>query len=445
MKIIGHATVLTFGDNHKVIEDGAVAFDEKKIHAVGTTNELKERFPKAKIKNVKGRLVMPGIINTHMHLYSTFARGITLKDEPPENFVQILERLWWRLDKALTHEDLYYTAMIPLLDAVRNGVTTLIDHHASPNCIDGSLETIAKAFRKCGLRGNLCYEVSDRDGQGKCDAGFNENASFIRGLKLKSDPDITGMIGLHASMTLSDTSLERAAELMEGLKTGVHIHVAEDQADNEDAIKRGYRSVVDRLHNFKLTGPDSIFVHGVNCDLHDLQTLALTKTNVIHNPRSNMNNGVGCAPVEKMFEEKINVSFGTDGMSASPLEDLMVANILHKHEARDPRKIYGEAWKMFAVNGGRLAHKLFKKKTGVLEEGSTPDLVVWDYIPPTPVTADNTFGHLTFGLPYSKVDMTICQGKTLLENGKLTFMDEEEEEELCAKSREIAKNLWERF
>jgi cytosine/adenosine deaminase-related metal-dependent hydrolase len=158
-----------------------------------------------------------------------------------------------------------------------------------------------------------------------------------------------------------------------------------------------------------------------------------------------MNNGVGCAPVEKMFEEKINVSFGTDGMSASPLEDLMVANILHKHEARDPRKIYGEAWKMFAVNGGRLAHKLFKKKTGVLEEGSTPDLVVWDYIPPTPVTADNTFGHLTFGLPYSKVDMTICQGKTLLENGKLTFMDEEEEEELCAKSREIAKNLWERF
>jgi putative selenium metabolism protein SsnA len=445
MKIIGHATVVTLGEKHQVINDGAIAFDEKKIHAIGTTDEIKQRFPKAKIKNVKGRLVMPGIINTHMHLYSTFARGIALKDAPPTNFVEILERLWWRLDKALTPDDLYLTAIIPLLDAVRNGVTTLIDHHASPNCIDGSLSTLAKAFRKCGLRGNLCYEISDRDGQSKCDAGFEENASFIRGLKLENDPDITAMIGLHASFTLSDTSLERAAELMNGLNTGVHIHVAEDQADNEDAIKRGYRSVVDRLHKFKLTGPESIFVHGVNCDAHDIQTLGLTKTNVIHNPRSNMNNAVGCAPLEKMMAEKINVSFGTDGMSASPLEDLMVANILHKHEAKDPRKIYGEAWKMFAVNGPRLAQKLFKKKIGVIEEGAAPDLIVWDYIPPTPVTAANTFGHLTFGLPFSRVSTTICQGKTLMDEGQLVFLEEGEEEEICAKSRDLAKSLWDRF
>ena len=445
MKIIGHATVVTFGENHQVINDGAIAFDEKKIHAIGSTEEIKQRYPKAKVKNVQGRLVMPGIINTHMHLYSTFARGIALKDAPPTNFVEILERLWWRLDKALTPDDLYLTAMIPLLDAVRNGVTTLIDHHASPNCIDGSLNVLAKAFNKCGLRGSLCYEISDRDGQAKCDAGFEENASFIRKLKLESDPSLTAMIGLHASFTLSDTSLERAAELMNGLDTGVHIHVAEDQADNEDAIKRGYRSVVDRLHKFKLTGPESIFVHGVNCDPHDIQTLGLTKTNVVHNPRSNMNNAVGCAPLERMMAEKINVSFGTDGMSASPLEDLMVANILHKHEARDPRKIYGEAWRMFAVNGPKLAHKLFKKKIGVIEEGAAPDLVVWDYIPPTPVTASNTYGHLTFGLPFSKVVTTICQGKTLMDEGQLVFLEEGEEEEICAKSRELAQSLWDRF
>lgn len=445
MKIIGHATIVTLGENHRVINDGAIAFDEKKIHAIGSTDEIKQRYPKAKVKNVKGRLVMPGIINTHMHLYSTFARGIALKDASPTNFVEILERLWWRLDKALTSEDLYLTAMIPLLDAVRNGVTTLIDHHASPNCIEGSLKILAQALRKCGLRGNLCYEISDRDGQGKCDAGFEENASFIRGLKLASESDITAMIGLHASFTLSDTSLERAAELMRGLNTGVHIHVAEDQADNEDAIKRGYRTVVDRLHKFKLTGPDSIFVHGVNCDAHDIQTLGLTKTNVIHNPRSNMNNAVGCAPLEKMMAEKINVSFGTDGMSASPLEDLMVANILHKHQAKDPRKIYGEAWKMFAVNGPRLAQKLFQKKIGVLEEGAVADIVVWDYIPPTPVSDSNTFGHLTFGLPFSRVLTTICQGKTLMDEGKIAFLEDGEEEELCAKSRELAQSLWERF
>jgi putative selenium metabolism protein SsnA len=445
MKIIGHATVVTLGENHRVINDGAVAFDEKKIHAIGSTDELKKRYPKAKVKNVNQRLLMPGIVNTHMHLYSTFARGIALKDEPPTNFVEILERLWWRLDKALTPDDLYYTAMIPLLDAVRNGVTTLIDHHASPNCIEGSLDALRKAFKKCGLRGSLCYEISDRDGQEKCDAGFAENANFIRGLKLDSEADISAMIGLHASMTLSDTTLERAAELMQGLKTGVHIHVAEDQADNEDAIKRGYRSVVDRLHKFKLTGPESIFVHGVHCDAHDLKTLSLTETNVVHNPRSNMNNAVGCSPVESMMAEKINLSFGTDGMSASPLEDLMVANLLHKHEARDPRKIYGEAWKMFAVNGPRLAHKMFRKKIGAIEEGGAPDLVVWDYIPPTPVTSGNAYGHLTFGLPFSKALTTICQGKTIMDDGKIVFLQDGEEEELCAKSRELAQSLWERF
>lgn len=445
MKIIGNATVLTLGENHRVIENGAVAFDEKKIHAIGTTEEIRQRYPKAKLKNVKGRLLMPGIVNTHMHLYSTFARGIALKDAPPTNFVQILERLWWRLDKALTKEDLYLTALIPLLDAVRNGVTTLIDHHASPNCITGSLDVLRDAFRKCGLRGSLCYEISDRDGFEKCDEAFRENANFIRGLKLESEADISAMIGLHASFTLSDTSLERAAELMKALQTGVHIHVAEDKADNEDAVNRGYRSVVDRLHRFELTGPDSIFVHGVNCDAHDIQTLGLTKTNVIHNPRSNMNNAVGCAPLEKMLEEKINVSFGTDGMSASPLEDLVVANMLHKHQAGDPRKIYGEAWRMFAVNGPRLASKLFKKKVGTLEEGASPDLVVWDYVPPTPVTAANTYGHLTFGLPFSRVQTTICQGKTLMDDGVLTFLEEGEEEELCAKSRELASSLWERF
>jgi len=444
MKLITHATVVTFGDNHRVINDGAIAYDEDKIHAIGTTEELKARFPKAKAKNLNGKLVTPGIVNTHMHLYSTFSRGISLKDAPPENFTQILERLWWRLDKALTKEDLYLTAMIPLMEGVRNGVTTLIDHHASPNYIKGSLSILKDAYRKCGVRGSLCYEISDRDGQEKCDEGFEENAAFIKSLK-SDDHDMAAMIGLHASMTLSEESLKRASDLSKELKTGVHIHVAEDQADNVDAINRGYRSVVDRLHKFNLTGPENIFVHCVNCDEHDISTLALTNTNVVHNPRSNMNNAVGCAKLEKMMAEKISVSFGTDGMSASPLVDLWTANILHKHQARDPRKAYGEIWKMFTVNGPKLASKMFKKKIGTIEEGAAPDLVIWDYIPPTPVTADNTLGHLTFGLPFARVNSTICQGKTIMEDGKLTFLGEGEEEEMMAKSRELAAALWERF
>ena len=445
MKILGHATVLTFGSGHRVIHDGAVAYDDKNIHGIGTTEELRKRFPKAKVKNMDGRVVTPGLINTHMHLYSTFARGIALKDPAPESFGQILERLWWRLDKALTREDLYLTAMIPLLEAVRSGVTTLIDHHASPFAIPGSLDVLKSAFRKCGLRGCLCYEISDRDGSAKCDEGFEENANFIRGLKLHQEPDISAMIGLHASFTLEDSSLARAAELKQALKCGVHIHVAEGPEDLENARSRGYRSVVDRLHRFGLTGPDSLFIHCIHVDTPDIQTLSLTRTNVVHNPRSNMNNAVGCADIEQMMKEKVQVGLGTDGFSASPLVDMTVANILHKHQARDPRKAYGEIWKMFTQNNPAIAGSVFKKPLGTLEEGSGSDIVVWNYHPPTPLTADNTLGHLLFGLSAATVHTTIASGKVLYENGAFTFLGDGEEKELAAKSREISQKLWDRF
>ncbi len=445
MKIIGHATVLTFGHEHKVIEDGAVAFDEKKIHGVGTTDEIRKRFPKAKVRGVQGKVVTPGLINAHMHLYSTFARGITLKDEAPENFVQILERLWWRLDRSLKTEDLYVTAVIPLLDAVRNGVTTIVDHHASPHALGGSLEELRKVFHKVGIRGCLCYEVSDRDGASRRDAGLEENANFLRGLKLEADPTISAMLGLHASFTLEDSTLARAAELAKGLKTGVHIHVAEDKADLDDARRRGFRSVVDRLHRFQLTGPDSVFAHCVHVDPLDIQTLALTRTNVVHNPRSNMGNAVGCANLELMMKEKVPVALGTDGFSASPLADLTVANILHKHQAKDPRKIYGEIAKIFFQNNPALGSMLFRQPLGTLEEGAGADLVVWNYYPPTPLTPGNTLGHVLFGLSNATVDTTICCGKSVYEEGKYTFLGEHEEEEICAKGRELAKALWDRF
>lgn len=445
MKILGHGTVLTMGSQHQVIDDGAIAYDEYRIHAVGTTEDIRTRFPKAKVKSAQGRVITPGLINTHMHMYSTFARGIALKDAPPEDFLQILERLWWRLDKALQADDLYLSAMIPLLDAVRNGVTTLVDHHASPYALTGSLDIIRKAFLKAGVRGCLCYEISDRDGAERRDAGFEENAEFIRGRKLESEHFLTGMIGLHASFTCEDQTLARAAELAKGLKTGVHIHVAEARSDLDDARRRGFRSVVDRLHRFGLTGPNNIFAHCVHCDSPDIQTLALTQTNVVHNPRSNMNNAVGCAPLEEMMKERINVSLGTDGMSASPLADMVAANLLHKHQARDPRKIYGEIWKMHAVNGPNLASMIFKKPLGVIEEGAGSDFVIWDYLPPTPLSAANTLGHLLFGLSSARVHTTICQGHPVFEDGKVTFLADGEEDELCAKGRELANELWERF
>ncbi|MBF0410687.1 MAG: putative aminohydrolase SsnA [Candidatus Riflebacteria bacterium] len=445
MKILGHALISTFGENHTIIEDGAVAYKDDKIYGVGTTEEIKKRFPSAKFRSAFGRLLTPGIINAHMHLYSTFARGIALKTQPAENFPQILERLWWHLDRSLKPEDVEYSALIPLMDAVRNGVTTLIDHHSSPHALGGSLEILKKSFRKFGLRGCLCYEVSDRDGASRRDAGIEENANFIRGLKLENEKDIAGIFGLHASFTLEDPTLSRVSELIKSLKCGVHIHAAEDRSDLEDARRRGYRSVIDRLHRFGLTGHDSIFAHCVHVDQIDFQTLALTKTNVVHNPRSNMNNAVGCANVEHMMSEKIPVALGTDGFSASPLADLTTANILHKHNSKDPRKIYAEVWKMFSRNNPALAHRLFKIPLGVLEEGAGSDMVLWNYYPPTPISASNTLGHVLFGLSSATTREVICQGKTIYENGKFSLISEDEEVAIHAKSRELAQALWDRL
>jgi putative selenium metabolism protein SsnA len=445
MKIIGHALVVTLGSEHTVVPDGAVAYDDKQIHAFGPTAEIKKRFPKARMINAGGKTLLPGLVNTHMHLYSTFARGISLKDAPPENFVEILERLWWRLDKALKMDDLYYSAMVPLLSAAANGVTSLIDHHASPHALGGSLEMLKKAFRKTGLRGCLCYEVSDRDGASRRDAGLEENANFLRGVKLENQNDLTGLFGLHASFTLEDSTLARAAELAKGLKTGVHIHVAEDKADLDDARKRGFRSVVDRLHRLGLTGPDSIFAHCVHVDGIDIQTLALTRTNVVHNPRSNMGNAVGCADIQQMIKEKVLLGFGTDGFSASPLPDLAVANILHKHHNRDPRAAYGEIWKMFAQNNPAIGTMAFRQTVGAIVEGAASDLVLWDYAPPTPITAANTLGHLCFGFTDARVHTTICQGKVVYENGVFPGIAAEEITEINSKSRELAQALWERF
>ncbi len=444
-QVIGHAWVVTLGEKHRVIENGAVAYNRDQILAVGDTAEVRQKYPSAPFVDAGGRTLLPGLINGHMHLYSTFARGIALKDAPPENFVQILERLWWRLDKALTLDDLFLTALVPLLDAVRNGVTTLIDHHASPFAIRGSLNKLRDAFRQVGVRGALCYETSDRDGPQKRDEGLEENAEFIRQLKLDPHPDVAGLFGLHASFTLDDTTLRRAAELIKGLGTGAHIHVAEDKADLEDARRRGYRSVVDRLHKHGLTGERSIFAHCVHTDAADRSTLALTRTWVAHNPRSNMGNAVGCADLESMMAEKVPVVFGTDGMAASPLGDFAQANLIHKHHAGDPRKMYGEIWQMFSQHNPQLASAVFSKPIGVLAEGYAADMVLWNYVPCTPMHAGNTLGHLLFGMTSATVNTSVCQGKVIYKDGVVTGMPETEERQLMRESRRLAAALWERW
>ena len=445
MLLLGNGTVLTFDENSRVISDGGVVIEEEDIVAVGETGELLSKFPAAIYKDVRGKIIMPGMINTHMHLYSTFARGMDLKtDQPPNNFVEILEKLWWRLDKALNEEDIYCSAIYALLDGVKKGTTTIFDHHASSNLIDGSLDIITEAIRQTGIRANLSYEISDRDGHEKALAGIRENERFIKKIQQegKGNHYLRGMIGLHASFTLKNETLSEVAALADDLKVPFHIHVAEGMADVYESKTRGYKGVASRLDRFRILRPGTLAIHGVHLQEEELGILKNNDTYLIHNPESNMGNAVGAAPIKAAFNKGITIGLGTDGYTADMFESIKVANLLQKHELHHPQAGWKEVFQMAFQNNREIANRFFSKTLGVLQAGAVADLIVVNYYPPTPITKDNAYFHILFGLEGSMVDTTIIGGKILMENQEITSLDYER---ISIRVKEQAEDFWKRF
>lgn len=442
MFLVGNGIVVTRDKTQGVISNGCVAVDHDVIKEIGSTSELKNKYPGEKFIDAQGKVIMPALINTHMHLYSTFARGMALKDDSPQNFVQILERLWWRLDKKLTLEDVYYSALVPMIDCIKNGTTTIFDHHASPYAIEGSLSKMAEAARLIGLRSCFCYEVSDRDGGEITSQGIKENVEFIRECKKKQDGLINGMFGLHASFTLYGKTLEKCKKANEGTGVGFHIHAAEDLADIEDSISKTGKGVIERLNEYGILGPKTITAHCVHVSKREISLLQETKTNVVHNPESNMGNAVGCAPVLDMMKEGVRVGLGTDGYTSDMFESYKVANILHKFNAKNPSVAWGEVPEMLFEQNAALAGAYFPGISGRLIPGAKADLIVVDYDPPTPFNDDNKNGHILFGMSGRSVETTIINGRVVMEGRKLIDIDEKE---IMAKSRELARKLWERF
>jgi putative selenium metabolism protein SsnA len=442
MLIVGNGTLITLGPNCRVIGGGGVLIEGDKITLVGPTKELQAAAPEARMIDCRGRIIMPGFTCAHTHTYGAFARGMALKDEPPANFTQVLERLWWRLDQALTLEDVYYSALVTFIGCIKSGTTALLDHHAGSNAIAGSLEQIAAAASKVGLRANLCYEVSDRDGEAIMQAGLEENAAFIGKCARDQSPMITATFGMHASFTIGAETMEKCAQVAHDLGTGVHIHVAESREDANHSRARFGRNIVERLADYNLLGPKTMAAHCVHISEQEIELLAETKTNVAHNPQSNMNNAVGCAAIIKMLNAGVVVGMGTDGMSTGMIEGMKTAHILHKFCQGDPRVGWSEVPRMQFDNNARIMANYFAPPLGQLKAGAAADLIVVDYDPPTPLTAENFYGHMVFGMTESVVETTIVAGKVLMQDRKLLAIDEEE---VKAKARELAAKLWERY
>jgi len=430
--------VATLGANNQVLWNGSVVTNGENIAAVGDATEMKKRFPDAEAIDCSGKIILPGFICTHHHFYSTMARGMAPPGEPASNFVEILERLWWKLDKALSDEDITLSAQIPLIDCIRNGTTTVIDHHASPSMRDGSLDQIEEAVREAGIRASLCYEVSDRNEAG---GGIRENERFIQKVG-KGDGQIAAMMGLHASFTVSDETVETCVGIARDAGVGCHIHVAEDAADREDSLEKYGVPTVERLHKLGVTGEKSIFVHCVHVDESEMDTMAATKTIVVHNPESNMNNAVGVTQILKMLEKDILVGLGTDGMASDMLSQMRCAYLLHRLDNRDPRVAFMEAPQLLLGNNGNIVERQFGIRVGELAEGLPADMAILDYYPPTPLDENNFLGHLIFGLTDATVDTTVCRGQILMKNKKITTLDEEH---IAARSRELAPKMWQRL
>lgn len=429
----------TLVTENEITPHGALLIEGDRIADLGPTDDLVAKYPQEERLDAQGMLVMPGLICAHTHFYGAFARGMALKAEPPTNFPEILERLWWRLDKALILEDVRYSALVCLVDAIRHGTTTLIDHHASPNAIEGSLETIASAVQEAGLRACLCYEVSDRDGEKKATQGLEENREFIRAARNRDfSPLISGTFGLHASLTLSDATLKKAVEAAEGV--GFHIHVAEDKADVRDSLKKSGLRVVERLNKMGILGERTIAAHCVHIDAYEMDILRETRTKVVHNPRSNMNNAVGAADVPGMLRRHIEVGLGNDGFSNNMFEEMKAAYLLHKHVQGDPQAMPAdEVVKIARRNNASIAKLFFLRPLGELSIGAYADIILLRYLPPTPLRVENLPWHIIFGMDGSQVDTTIVGGQILMRGRRLVTLDEEA---IFARAQELARDVW---
>ena len=442
MLLVGNGRLITHDDGLPLLQDGCVVIHNGIITQVGLTPELRLHYPDAQFVDARGRIIMPGLINTHMHLYSTFARGMALKEDAPGNFLQILERLWWRLDKVLTLEDVYYSAMVPLIDCIKNGTTTIFDHHSSPSAITGSLFRIAEAAQQAGVRSCLSYEVSDRDGPEVTDQSIEENRAFLQHCKQSPETTIQGLFGLHASFTLNDKTLARCRKAAEELDAGFHVHTAEGPEDLAQCQRQHGKRIVERFHDLGILGSKTIAAHCVHIDDREIDLLHDTRTNVVHNPESNMGNAVGCAPVLDMLNRGVRVGLGTDGYTCDMFESLKAANTLHKHQTRQPGAGWAEVPAMLFRENAAIASECFGRPVGKLIAGAHADLIIVDYDPPTPLRASNIASHILFGVSGRAVDTTIIGGRVVMEDRKLLAIDEQE---VMAKARASAAKLWQRF
>lgn len=387
----------------------------------------------------EGRLLMPSLVNAHTHIYSTFSRGLRVSPFNPSSFTKLLEDLWWRLDRALTHEDLELSAYVAAIESLKGGVTTLFDHNSSPNAIEGSLDKIASSVNTVGLRYCGAYEVSDRDGLERRDRGIRENLDFAK----VNTAYKKGIFGFHASFTLSKETLSLASKEIAG-RLPIHVHVAEGPEDQEHTFSLYDQRILERFHRAGLMIQNSLYAHCIHTTASERALIKDTKGYIVVNCQSNINNGVGFPEWKKFNDEGTNLLMGNDGYGFNLCHDARFMILCPHYVHRDPAASYsGDLTRSLFGSNYNLATSAFGVNLGTIREGSSADFIILNYRSPTEITAENFMDHFFFGICDNiSVSDAFVAGERILAEGRPARIDEED---IYKEARRLFKAFEKRF
>lgn len=432
--LIQNGLIITADEKSTIYENGYIRISEGKIVELGSG---KPHGSADTVIDAAGCVVIPGLITAHTHLYGILLRGASLNIEPPTDFAQVLQRVWWPVDEALTVEDAYASALAASADMLRNGSTLYADTYSGPNSIEGSLEAIARGTREVGMRGIVAFEMTERHNSSEAQRGLQEGINFVN--SLHRDDLISGMMSLHASFTVGDEIVIKAVEEAKKLDIPITVHTSEGLVDLYHNLEASGERTVERLDRLGVLGKNTVLAHCVHVNGHEIDLIAQSGSSVAHNPMSNMLNAVGVSPVPSMLEKNITVGLGNDGWIFDPFENMRCALTIHRLASGNPSAIGpNEIFKMATLDGARCYG--LENQVGSLEKNKLADIVILDGTHvPTPLTKESAVGHLLNTFSGRDVRDVFVNGTQVLKGRKITLMADEQ---IAKISRDSAMGLW---
>jgi 5-methylthioadenosine/S-adenosylhomocysteine deaminase len=440
--LVKNGVIVTMDSQRRILEGCSVAINDGRIVEIGRTADLERKHESAEVLNASGCIVMPGIVCSHSHLYGVLLRGASLRITPPSDFEQILQRVWWPLDEALSFDDAYASALVASVEFAKAGVTTFADTYSGPNSINGVLDHVERAVEEIGIRGFIAFEATERHSKEEGFRGVQENVRFAKKIGANPDSKVKPLFSIHASFTVSDDLIREVKKLAEQYRAPITIHTSEGLVDVDYNLSHYGKRTVERLRDLSILGPSTVLAHCVNLNEEEVEIIARTKAGVAHNPMSNMLNAVGVAPVLRMLEKNVNVGLGNDGYIFDMFENMRSTYLVHRLHKRNPNAI--DAYKileMATINGAKLYG--MEREIGSIETGKRADvIIIKPRILPTPLDASSVTGHLINTVDGDDVEHVLVGGKPVVKNKRLMTFDEGKAQEI---SQAAASKLWARL